>query len=388
MSREDSYSIPLGPQHPALIEPEYLKVHLDGETIVDVDINIGFMHRGIEKALQQRTYMHDRFLIEKICGICSSIHTLSYCGAVEKLAEIDIPERAKYIRMIIAELERLHSHLLWVGIAGYEIGFDTVFQLAWRDREIVMNILEKISGNRVSYSMNTIGGVRRDISKNKAEELHKAIDKIDARIHHYIDVFVNDSTIIRRTRGTGILTEKDARQCCAVGPTARGSGISCDIRKDNPYLKYSTIDFNQVIHKTLDIESRAVVRLKELLESTKIIRQCLHMMPEGSLSVKVPDIIPEGEAIYHAEAPRGEILYYARSDGTDKPYRVKIRTPTLANILSLKPMLKGQQLADMPVIVASIDPCFSCTDRVTLLDTKTGRTKTVDETYLKSLKRQ
>ncbi len=388
MSREDSYSIPLGPQHPALIEPEYLKVHLDGETIIDVDINIGFMHRGIEKALQQRTYMHDRFLIEKICGICSSIHTLSYCGAVEKLAEIDIPERAKYIRMIIAELERLHSHLLWVGIAGYEIGFDTVFQLAWRDREIVMNILEKISGNRVSYSMNTIGGVRRDISKNKAEQLHKAIDKIDARIHHYIDVFVNDSTIIRRTRGTGILTEKDARQCCAVGPTARGSGISCDIRKDNPYLKYSTIDFNQVIHKTLDIESRAVVRLKELLESTKIIRQCLNMMPEGNLSVKVPDIIPEGEAIYHAEAPRGEILYYARSDGTDKPYRVKIRTPTLANILSLKPMLKGQQLADMPVIVASIDPCFSCTDRVTLLDTKTGRTKTVDETYLKSLKRQ
>ncbi len=387
MSKEESYALPLGPQHPALVEPEYLKVHLDGETIVDVDIEIGFMHRGIEKALHQRTYMHDRFLIEKICGICSSIHTLSYCGAVEKLAGVNIPERAKYIRMIIAELERLHSHLLWVGIAGYEIGIDTVFQLAWRDREIVMNMLEKISGNRVSYSMNAIGGVRRDISKDMAKELHNAMDKIDTRIRHYINVFVNDSTITKRTRGTGILTRKDAKKYCAVGPTARGSDITCDIRKEDAYLRYDSVDFNQVTHNTFDNESRAVVRLKELLESTKIIRQCLHLMPKGDISVKVPDIIPEGEAIYHAEAPRGEIFYYAKSDGTDKPYRIKIKTPTLTNVLSLKPMLKGQQLADMPIIVASIDPCFACTDRVTLLDTRTGTTKTVDETYLRSLKR-
>ncbi|MCK5289617.1 MAG: nickel-dependent hydrogenase large subunit, partial [Candidatus Aenigmarchaeota archaeon] len=281
MNGEDSYTIPLGPQHPALVEPEYLKIHLDGETIVDVDINIGFMHRGIEKALQQRTYMHDRFLIEKICGICSSIHTLSYCGAIEKLAKVEIPERAKYIRMIIAELERLHSHLLWVGIAGYEIGFDTVFQLAWRDREIVMEILEKLSGNRVSYSMNTIGGVRRDISKDMAKELREATEKIDARIHHYIDVFINDQTITKRTKDTGILTKKDAIKYAAVGPTARGSAIRCDLRKSSPYLKYDSMDFKEIIHSSDDIESRAIVRLKELLESTKIIRQCLHLMPEG-----------------------------------------------------------------------------------------------------------
>ncbi|MEA2003735.1 MAG: nickel-dependent hydrogenase large subunit [archaeon] len=387
MSEEDSYTIPLGPQHPALVEPEYLKIHLNGETIVDVDINIGFMHRGIEKALQQRTYMHDRFLIEKICGICSSIHTLSYCGAIEKLAKVEIPERAKYIRMIIAELERLHSHLLWVGITGYEIGFDTVFQLAWRDREIVMEMLEKLSGNRVSYSMNTIGGVRRDISKDMAKELHAATEKIDARIHHYIDVFINDQTITKRTKDTGILTKKDAIKYSAVGPTARGSAIRCDIRKSSPYLKYDSMDFKEIIHSSDDIESRAIVRLKELLESTKIIRQCLHIMPEGKLAVKVPDKVPEGESIFHAEAPRGEILYYTRSDGTDRPYRVKIRTPTLANILSLKPMLTGQQLADMSIIVASIDPCFSCTDRITLLDTRTGKSKTVDGAYLKSIER-
>ncbi len=387
MSEEDSYTIPLGPQHPALVEPEYLKIHLDGETIVDVDINIGFMHRGIEKALQQRTYMHDRFLIEKICGICSSIHTLSYCGAIEKLVKVEIPERAKYIRMIIAELERLHSHLLWVGIAGYEIGFDTVFQLAWRDREIVMEILEKLSGNRVSYSMNTIGGVRRDISKDMAKELREATEKIDARIHHYVDVFINDQTITKRTKDTGILTKKDAIKYAAVGPTARGSAIRCDLRKSSPYLKYDNIDFKEIIHCSDDIESRAIVRLKELLESTKIIRQCLHLMPEGNLAVKVPDKVPEGESIFHAEAPRGEILYYARSDGTDRPYRVKIRTPTLANVLSLKPMLTGQQLADMSIIVASIDPCFSCTDRITLLDTRTGKAKTVDGAYLKSIER-
>ncbi|MCK5594272.1 MAG: nickel-dependent hydrogenase large subunit, partial [Candidatus Aenigmarchaeota archaeon] len=165
MNEDTCYTLPLGPQHPALVEPEYLKVHLDGETIVDVEINLGFMHRGIEKALQQRTYQQDRFLIEKICGICSSIHTLTYCNAIEKLLDVEIPERAKYIRMIIAEFERIHSHMLWVGIAAYEIGFDTVFQMSWRDRELVMELLEDLSGNRVSYSMNTIGGVRRDISR-------------------------------------------------------------------------------------------------------------------------------------------------------------------------------------------------------------------------------
>ncbi len=385
MNEDTCYTLPLGPQHPALVEPEYLKVHLDGETIVDVEINLGFMHRGIEKALQQRTYQQDRFLIEKICGICSSIHTLTYCNTIEKLLDVEIPERAKYIRMIIAEFERIHSHMLWVGIAAYEIGFDTVFQMSWRDRELVMELLEDLSGNRVSYSMNTIGGVRRDISRTMTEKIRTTMDKIDSRLHHYIDVFVNDSTITKRTKGTGILKQKDAIRYSAVGPLARASGISCDIRKKAPYLLYDKVDFKEITHNTSDVESRAIVRLKELLESTKIIRQCLHLMPKGELSIKVPDIVPVGEAISRGEAPRGEIFYYARSDGTDKPYRIKIRTPTLANIHSLQPMLKGQQLADLPIIVASIDPCFSCTDRVTLLDTRTGISKTVDETYLKKL---
>ncbi len=385
MNEDTCYTLPLGPQHPALVEPEYLKVHLDGETIVDVEINLGFMHRGIEKALQQRTYQQDRFLIEKICGICSSIHTLTYCNAIEKLLDVEIPERAKYIRMIIAEFERIHSHMLWVGIAAYEIGFDTVFQMSWRDRELVMELLEDLSGNRVSYSMNTIGGVRRDISRTMAEKIRTTMDKIDSKLHHYIDVFVNDSTITKRTKGTGILTKKDAIRYSAIGPLARASGVSCDLRKKAPYLLYDQVDFKEITHSTSDVESRAIVRLKELLESTKIIRQCLHLMPKGELSIKVPDIVPEGEAISRGEAPRGEIFYYARSDGTDKPYRIKIRTPTLANIHPLQPMLKGQQLADLPIIVASIDPCFSCTDRVTLLDTRTGISKTVDEAYLKKL---
>ncbi|MEA3230026.1 MAG: nickel-dependent hydrogenase large subunit [archaeon] len=382
------YTMPLGPQHPALIEPEYLKVYLDGETITDVEINLGYMHRGIEKALQQRTYAHNLFLIERICGICSSVHTVTYCNMIENMMELKIPKRAQYIRVIIAELERLHSHFLWVGITAYEIGFDTLFQLTWRDREYIMDILEKISGNRVNYAMNTIGGVRRNITKEKKDIIFKIMEKVDACIHHYIDVFVNDSTITARTKNIGILSKDDAIRYAAIGPTARGSGIVCDIRKISPYLIYNKLEFKQITHNTEDIESRAVVRLKEMLESTKIIRQCLHLMPQGELSVKAPATVPKGETIARTEAPRGELFYYLLSDGTDKPYRIKIRTPTLANISSIKPMLLNQKLADLPIIVASIDPCFCCTERITLVDKKTGNTETVDETYIKSLERR
>ncbi len=389
MKQDDRYcTLPIGPQHPSLVEPEYLKVHLDGETIKDVDINLGFMHRGIEQALQTRTYDKVLFLIERICGICSSAHTVAYCNGIERLLDIEIPDRARYIRSIIAELERLHSHLLWLGIAGYEIGMDTIFQFAWKDRESVLEILEMISGNRINYAINRIGGVRRDISKDILTHTGKAMQDLDKRFDRYIDIFSGDATIRKRMRGIGMLKESDARLYSAVGPTARGSSVSYDVRKDKPYCAYDRFRPKVFLSDGEDIESRAFVRLREMKESARLIRSLIRHMPDGDLYTNAPAQVPEGETLSSVEAPRGELFYYIISDGTDKPYRIKIKTPTISNLTPLRPMLIGQQLADLPIVVSSIDPCFACTDRVTLVDDKKGTKKDVDETYLRRLRKR
>lgn len=314
-------------------------------------------------------------MVERICGICNVVHTTTYCQAVEQLAGIEVPDRARYIRTILLELERIHSHMLWAGVAAHEIGFLTLFMLIWRDRELVMDLRELISGNRVTSAMNCIGGVRRDVKHEDVPKVTRALNELEKRTRYYLEVFSSDRTVLARCQNIGVLTKQDALALCAVGPTARASGVKRDIRKDDPYAAYEEIPFEVVVEREGDVLAKVVVRLREILESINIIRSTLRAMPSGPLRVRVPAQIPAGEAVGRTEAPRGELFYYAVSNGTEKPERMRIRTPTYANIPSMKPMFIGGTIAEIPIVLASIDPCFSCTDRVTIVDRSTGESR-------------
>jgi NADH-quinone oxidoreductase subunit D len=363
MGEPDEFRIPIGPQHPALKEPTSFSVALKGEKILGVDIRLGYNHRGIEKACEERTYIQDVYLTERICGICSHAHSTCFVQAVEEIAGLVVPRRALYIRCLIAELERIHSHLLWLGVAGHEIGFDTLLMYSWRDREAIMDILTVLTGNRVNYGINAIGGVRRDITSEQIKEALTAVNTMEERTKYYIEVATQEPTIINRLSGVGVVSKEDALKLGAVGPTARASGIPRDIRKDDPYAAYGELDFAVITDDHCDVYGRTIVRMKELMESYKMIRQLLKNLPDGPIAVRAPRRIPAGEAVSRYEAPRGEDLHYVKANGTDMPERVKVRAPTLANIQSVRHMLKDRYLADLPIVVAAIDPCFSCTDR-------------------------
>jgi NADH-quinone oxidoreductase subunit D len=250
-----------------------------------------------------------------------------------------------------------------------------------------MDLLELISGNRVNYAMCTIGGVRRDIPSAIIPKTLKILDLVDSRAKYYADVFLNDPVILRRSAGIGTLSKDDAKKYSIVGPTARASGVDYDIRAADPYAAYDFLDFKVITAKGGDVQARVVVRVLEIFESTKMLRQCLEWLQrnKGNLRKRVQTRIQEAEAVSRAEAPRGELFYYARSNGTDRPARIKIRTPTYANLLALKPMLAGQQLADLPIIVASIDPCFSCCERITLVDFNSGERKSMNRVELRKM---
>jgi NADH-quinone oxidoreductase subunit D len=363
MSDTRKFEIPIGPQHPALKEPECFNILLEGEKIAAMNVRLGYNHRGIEKACEERTYIQDMYLIERICGICSHSHSTCFIQAVEEIAGLEVPKRALYIRTLIAELERVHSHLLWLGVAGHEIGFDTLLMYTWRDREGVMDLLALLTGNRVNYGINTIGGVRRDISPEQIQQVLTAIDILEERTRYYIQVATDEVTLINRLSGVGLLTKEDAARLGAVGPTARASGVDRDIRRDDPYAAYGELSFKVVTDNHNDVYGRTLVRVGELMESYNMIRQLLKQLPDGPIVVKAPRKIPAGQAFSRYEAPRGEDVHYVKSNGTEKPERVKVRAPTLANVQVVAHMLKGMYLADMPIIIAAIDPCFSCTDR-------------------------
>ena len=377
MSDSGDVKIPIGPQHPALKEPESFLVTLRGEKITALNVKLGYNHRGIEKACEDRSYIRALYLVERVCGICSHSHSTCFVQAVEEIAGLAVPKRALYIRTLIAELERIHSHLLWLGVAGHEVGFDTLLMYTWRDREVVMDILTKLTGNRVNYGINTIGGVRRDINTEKVQEVLKAVDILEERTKYYIGVATEESTLIKRLSNVGKLSQEDAVKLGAVGPTARASGVDHDVRRDDPYAAYSEVNFKVITDTHCDVYGRAVVRLLELMECYSIIRQVLKNLPEGPITVKAPRKIPAGETVSRYEAPRGEDIHYIRSNGTEKPDRVKIRAPTLANIQAVSRMLEDDYLADLPIVIAAIDPCFSCTDRMIAIRNQNTKGKNV-----------
>ncbi len=371
--------IPIGPQHPALKEPESFRVILEGEKIVGVSLRMGYNHRGIEKACEERTYTQDLYLIERVCGICSHSHSTCFIQAVEEIAGVEVPKRALYLRTLIGELERIHSHLLWLGVAGHEIGFDTLFMYSWRDREIVMDILADLTGNRVNYGINTYGGVKTDVSKELLQKILKAMDTLEERTKYYIKVATEEVTLMKRLSGVGILKKADVESLDAVGPVARASGVDRDVRRDDPYAAYGEVEFKVITVNNEDVYGRTLVRVGELMESYSIVRQVINNLPDGPISVKVPRKIPAGEALSRYEAPRGEDVHYVKSNGTDKPERVKLRAPTLANIKPMLKMLENYNLADLPIIIAAIDPCFSCTDRtISIKKLDTGKSEIMD----------
>lgn len=371
--------IPVGPQHPALKEPANFILSLDGERVIGATVNLGYNHRGIEKACEQRTFLQDIYLIERICGICSHTHSTAFIQAVEEIAGAEIPQRAAFIRTLIGELERIHSHLLWLGVAGHEVGFDTLFMYSWRDRELVLELLQQLTGNRVNYGINTIGGVRRDLSSEEIEQIRKIVDVLEERTKYYIKIATEETTLIARFSNVGKLSKEDALKYGASGPVARAADIPRDTRKDDPYAAYGEIPFDVITDDHADVFGRAVVRVKELMQSYKIIRYVLDHLPDGPISVRVPRRIPAGEALSRYEAPRGEDIHYVKTNGTDKPERVKVRAPTMANAASIAHMLQGGYLADVSIVIAAIDPCFSCTDRtIQVRDMRRGDESTMD----------
>jgi ech hydrogenase subunit E len=364
LQNHEKFVVPIGPQHPALKEPGHFEFTVDGEIVTDATVRLGYVHRGIEKGAEVRNWTQNLYLVERVCGICSHIHATALALGVEKLAGVSAPPRAQAIRTLMGELERVHSHLLWLGVAAHEGGFDTLFMYAWRDRETVMDLLEGLCGNRVHYSTNLIGGVKIDVNDQIADDIRRGVDYMEKRSRFYLEVVTTDNTFLARTRGVGTMSKAQAQLFGSVGPTARASGLELDIRVASPYASYADFPVNVVTDQTGDLEARFIVRIKELFESYRLIREILDKMPAGELTVKVPRRIPAGEAISRVEAPRGELLYYLKSNGSDKPERLKIRTPSLCNWASVMQLAVGHKLADMPMMLVGIDPCFSCNDRM------------------------
>ena len=358
------FIVPIGPQHPALKEPGHFELTIDGEIVTAASVRLGYVHRGIEKGVEDRNWVQNLYLLERICGICSHTHAIAYVYGVEKLAKVTVPPRAEAIRVLFAEMERIHSHLLWLGVAAHEAGFDTLFMYSWRDRETVMDLLELLSGNRVNYSANVLGGVKYDVDVEKADAIRRGLDFLEKRTQHYMAVVTTDPTFLGRTRGIGGLTHEQAEALDTVGPTARASGVHRDIRIQAPYGAYLDYPVKIMLDPRGDLEARFVVRINELFESYRLIRQILDTLPPGELSVRFPRRVPEGETISRVEAPRGELFYFIKSNGSDKPERIKIRTPSLCNWASVITVAVGHKLADVPMILAGIDPCFSCNDRM------------------------
>jgi NADH-quinone oxidoreductase subunit D len=357
-------TIPVGPFHPLLEEAEYFTLIVDGEKVVDIDMEIGWMHRGHEFISETKTFTQSIYLVERICGICSTSHPLACTHAIEDVDNIEIPLRARYIRTLVGELERIHSHLLWLGLAGHFIGYDTLWMWAWKWREPVLQMFEIISGNRNHYGMLRVGGVAKDVNPDSIPELLNILNDIEKKMLMITKAANDDPVLHTRLKNVGILTHQAAIDYCAVGPTARASGVHTDVRKDEPTDAYDLVDFNEIVLNNGDVYDKLVVRVLEIIESIKIVRQCLEKLREANSPIlnDVKEVSP-GEGIGRYEAPRGEVFHFVKTDGTNRPIRHKVRAPSYVNIPTFQASCKGIPIADALITLASIDPCYCCTER-------------------------
>ena len=359
--------IPIGPWHPLQEEPEFFMLTVDGETVVDIEVSIGYNHRGIEKLSERKSFDQSTFVIERICGICSTSHPFAYTRAVEDVIAVEVPDRAKFIRTIVAELERIHSHMLWAGLAGHFLGYNTVYHWVWKLREEILDVCEILTGNRNNYAIFKPGGVRRDFNVDDIPLVLKKIDGIIPTVDRLKKAILDDPVLHARLKGIGILTKEEAIDYSALGPTSRASGVARDVRKDAPYGAYDRVDWDMIVTENGDVFDKVVVRVLEIYESIRIIKACIAELPGGEIDLNIKDI-PPGEGIGAHEAPRGETFHYVRSDGTNRPARHKVRAPTFMNLPTYKATVIGETISDATIILAAIDPCYCCTERMAVRD--------------------
>lgn len=353
--------IPFGPQHPVLLEPLHLKLTIEDEIVKEVVPALGFVHRGLERLAEVRDFHQMVQIVERVCGICSTMHGLCYCEGIEEMMGIEVPPRARFLRVIWGELQRVQSHLLWLGLFADSLGFESLFMQCWRIREKIMDMNEATAGNRVIPSVNIVGGVRKDIGPEMMRWILSELDVVEDETNRLEGTFFQDYTVRRRTLGKGILTAGEALELGAVGPMLRASGVAQDLRQTH-YAAYGELAFEPIVEHEGDAWARNRVRFRETLQAIDLVRQAAAKLPQGEIGLKVKGK-PEGEIVSRVEQPRGEVFYYIKADGGQHLKRLRIRTPTFANIPSLMKMLPGVELADVPVIVLSIDPCVSCTER-------------------------
>jgi len=353
--------IPFGPQHPVLPEPVHLDLVVEDEKVVEARPSIGFVHRGLEKLVEKKDFNEFAYIAERICGICSFIHGQTYCQAIEAIMNVAVPARALYLRTVWGELSRLHSHLLWLGLMADAIGFESLFMHSWRVRERVLKVIEATTGGRVIFGTCKIGGVRRDVTPEALEAMRVELDGIENDAREIIEVFLNNQTVKQRLCGVGVLSREEAYQLGCVGPTLRASGVAQDMRQLG-YAAFGQLEIEPVTRSEGDAYARCAVRCEEIYQSANLIRQALGKMPGGEIAVKVSGN-PNGEYVARTEQPRGEVVYWVKATGAKNLQRFRVRTPTFANLPALVKMLQGCDLADVPVLVLTIDPCISCTER-------------------------
>jgi Ni,Fe-hydrogenase III large subunit len=369
-------TIPIGPQHPALKEPMCLRITLDGNYIQNVNVRMGYAHKGLEKILEGKNPDSALYLSQRICGICSAAHENAYTRTVEGILKHDVPERVKLLRAMMIELERMHSHILWAGFMAQEIGYETLFMLFWRERERVISIFERISGGRVHHAYNKIKTVRYDINETDINFILRNIGKVRSNIRNFLQEIKFTHIIKMRLGNVGTIKTKDALNYGLVGQIARASNVKNDIRKiDPPYGIYKKLKFEQQLETKGDAYSRVMVRINEIFQSVDIIRQALEKLDDTKIPKPMLSNV-NGEGIGRVEAPRGELFYYLNFKD-NKIQRAKIRTPTFAVWKIIEKLLIGGEVGDVPVIIGSLDPCFSCLERV--LVEKKGKVKSYNE---------
>lgn len=382
--------IPMGPFFPTLEEPAYFRLFVDGERVVGSDYRGFYNHRAIEKlGDSELNYNQIPFVAQQICGICGQVHSVAYSQAVEDASGIKTPIRAQYIRSLLLELERLHSHLLWVGLAGHFIGFDTVLMQLWRIREPVMWLMERVTGNRKHYSSNLIGGVRFDIDEAAAQDIRNVLDKVEIEFKAVVDAASIDTTLMARLKDVGVLTEEKARELAVVGPVARGSNVPMDMRVDHPYAAYEHLGVQKQVQDGCDCWARTLVRLFETFECIRLIRKALNDMPGGPVLAEISEDLPYGRVgLCSVEAARGEAHHYILTGDENRPYRWRVRAPTYPNLQAVGCMIEGGPLADVMISLGSYDPCFSCTERVETVDVNSNQLRIYTREELEEMSRQ
>ena len=388
--KTEPFILNMGPQHPATHGVLRVTLELDGETIVKATPVIGYLHTGIEKTMESKTYSQVIPLTDRMDYVANLSNNLGYCLAVEKLLDIEVPPRAQFLRVLLTELTRIASHLMWVGTHAHDIGVATMFIYAFRERETLLDIFELVSGQRMMTSYFRIGGVAKDIPQGFEQEVRKVLKTFPKRIDDYESLLTNNRLWLQRTVGVGKISAEDAVNCGLSGPITRGSGLKWDLRKSNPYSSYDKFDFEIPTGKNGDIYDRFLVRVHEMRQSLSIAEQALDGLPEGDFMARVPGITlppkdevlnnmealifhfktvvegfspPKGEVYQSIESPKGEIGYYIVSDGSPKPYRVKVRPPCFVNLSALNRLVKGRMVADVVAVIGSIDIVLGEIDR-------------------------